>query len=43
MEVYIKSLRAIWWFGSAVSNLGLLSVGGKTEFGLEGGDRIAHT
>ncbi|KAK7751513.1 hypothetical protein SLS62_006600 [Diatrype stigma] len=44
-EVYIESLRAIWWFGLAVSILALLAVGGEkelelrkeleTEYGLE--------
>lgn len=44
-EVYLKSLRAIWWFGLAISLLALLAVGGEkelelrkdleTEYGLE--------
>lgn len=33
-EVYIESLKAIWWFGLAISLLSLLAVGGEKELEL---------
>ncbi|KAI1077232.1 major facilitator superfamily domain-containing protein [Whalleya microplaca] len=53
VQVYITSLRAIWWFGLGVSSVAFLLVGGerglelstelKTEYGLEDMSRVSNT